>query len=60
MNIVHSSVFMKLEPTETSTLKTEYLIDKTVEILEECLDWVYCIWKAFAWIQLNLSIIMPT
>jgi hypothetical protein len=42
MNIINSSVFMKPEPTETSTLETECLFGETVEILEERLDWVYC------------------
>ena len=42
MNIINSSVFMKSEPTETSSLETECLFGETVEILEECLDWVYC------------------
>ena len=42
MNIINSSVFMKSEPTETSPLETECLFGETVEILEECLDWVYC------------------
>ena len=42
MNIINSSVFMKLEPTETSPLETECLFGETVEILEERLDWVYC------------------
>ena len=42
MNIINSSVFMKLEPTKTSPLETECLFGEAVEILEECLDWVYC------------------
>ena len=42
MNIIHSSTFMKSEPTETSPLETECLFGETVEILDECLDWVYC------------------
>ena len=42
MNIINSSVFMKSEPSETSPLETECLFGETVEILEECLDWVYC------------------
>ena len=42
MNIINSSVFMKSEPNETSPLETECLFGETVEILEECLDWVYC------------------
>ena len=33
---------MKSEPTDTSPLETECLFDETVEILEECLEWVYC------------------
>ena len=33
---------MKLEPTKTSPLETECLFGEAVEILEECLDWVYC------------------
>ena len=42
MNIINSSVSMKSEPTERSTLETECLFGETVEILEEHLDWVYC------------------
>ena len=42
MNIINSSVFMKSEPSETSTLETECLFGETVEILDESLDWVYC------------------
>ena len=42
MKIINSSVFMKLEPTETSPLETECLFGETVEILDETLDWVYC------------------
>ncbi|MDC0975680.1 NlpC/P60 family protein [Alphaproteobacteria bacterium] len=42
MNIINSSVFMKSEPKETSPLETECLFGETVEIFEECLDWVYC------------------
>ena len=42
MNIIRSSVFMKSEPTDRSPLETECLFGETVEILEECLDWVYC------------------
>ena len=33
---------MKSEPSEKSPLETECLFGETVEILEECLDWVYC------------------
>lgn len=42
MNITKSSVFMKSEPIDTSALETECLFGETVEILDECLDWVYC------------------
>ena len=42
MNIVTSSVLMKSEPSEKSSLETECLFGETVEILEERLDWVYC------------------
>ena len=42
MNIICSSVFMKSEPTDTSSLETECLFGETVEILEEQLEWVYC------------------
>jgi hypothetical protein len=42
MNIIHSSIYMKSEPTETSLLETECLFGETVEILDESLDWVYC------------------
>ena len=42
MNIINPSVFMKSEPTETSPLETECLFGETVEILEDCFDWVYC------------------
>ena len=42
MNIINSSVFMKSQPTETSSLETECLFGETVEILDETLDWVYC------------------
>ena len=33
---------MRSEPAETSALETECLYGETVEILEECFDWVYC------------------
>ena len=42
MNIINSSLFMKSDPTETSPLETECLFGETVEILDECSDWVYC------------------
>ena len=42
MNIINSSSFMRLNPTELSPLETECLFGETVEILDEHLDWVYC------------------
>ena len=42
MNIINSSVFMKSEPTETSSLETECLFGENVEILDKHFDWVYC------------------
>tara|TARA_B100000900_G_scaffold369010_1_gene346581 strand:+ start:246 stop:998 length:753 start_codon:yes stop_codon:yes gene_type:complete len=42
MNIIKSSVSMKSEPIETSSLETECLFGETVEILDETFDWVYC------------------
>ena len=42
MNIIDPSVFMKSEPTEKSPLETECLFGETIEILDECLGWVYC------------------
>jgi hypothetical protein len=42
MNIINSSVNMKTEPTEISSLETECLFGETVEIFDENLDWVYC------------------
>ena len=42
MNIIHSSIQMKLEPTKTSPLETECLFGENVEVFDECLDWVYC------------------
>jgi cell wall-associated NlpC family hydrolase len=42
MNIINSSVLMKSEPTEISSLETECLFGEKIEILDECLDWFYC------------------
>ena len=42
MNVVNSSILMKSEPSDKSSLETECLFGETVEILEECTDWVYC------------------
>ena len=42
MNIITSSILMKSEPSENSSLETECLFGETVEVLEERLDWVYC------------------
>lgn len=42
MNIINSSVFMKSEPAETSSLETECLFGEIVDVLDETLDWVYC------------------
>ena len=42
MNIITSSVIMKSGPSEESSIETECLFGETVEILEECLDWIYC------------------
>ena len=42
MNIINSSLQMKLEPNEISPLETECLFGEKVEIIEERLDWVYC------------------
>jgi hypothetical protein len=42
MNIVTSSVFMRLKPFENSTLETECLFGETVEILESYSNWLYC------------------
>ena len=42
MNIINSSVSMRSEPSVLSALETECLFGETVEILNECLDWVYC------------------
>ena len=33
---------MKSKPTEKSPLETECLFGETVDILDQCLDWVYC------------------
>ena len=35
MKIINSSVFMKLEPSDSSPLETECLFGETVEIIEE-------------------------
>jgi cell wall-associated NlpC family hydrolase len=43
MKIINSSALMKSEPTQTAPLETECLFGETVEILDESLDWVYCI-----------------
>ena len=42
MNIISSSLSMKSEPKDTSSLETECLFGETVKVLDECLDWVYC------------------
>jgi hypothetical protein len=42
MNVIKSSIFMKSEPTEASSLETECLFGETINILDESLDWVYC------------------
>ena len=42
MNVIRSSIAMKLEPSDESTLETECLFGETVEVLDEYLDWVYC------------------
>mgnify|MGYP001210118700 CR=1 FL=1 len=42
MNVVSSSLLMKSEPSEESSLETECLFGETVEIFKEHLDWVYC------------------
>ena len=42
MNVTKSSILMKSEPSDKSSLETECLFGETVEILEECIDWVYC------------------
>ena len=42
MNVVNSSILMRSEPSEKSSLETECLFGEKVDILEENLDWVYC------------------
>ena len=42
MNVINSSILMKSEPNDNSSLETECLFGETVDILEEYLDWVYC------------------
>ena len=42
MNIIKSSVYMKSNTTEISSLETECLFGEKVTILDEHLDWVYC------------------
>ena len=42
MIVVNSSILMKSEPSDKSSLETECLFGETIEVLEECLDWVYC------------------
>ncbi|MDC0969255.1 C40 family peptidase [Alphaproteobacteria bacterium] len=42
MNVINSSILMKSEPSEQSSLETECLFGETIEVLNECLDWVYC------------------
>ena len=42
MNVVNSSIFMKSEPSDKSSLETECLFGETVEVIEEYLDWAYC------------------
>jgi hypothetical protein len=42
MNIIKPSTSMRSSATETSSLETECLFGELVEILDECLDWVYC------------------
>ena len=42
MNVVNSSILMKSEPSDKSSLETECLFGETVEVLDEYLDWVYC------------------
>ena len=42
MNVVSSSILMKSEPSDESSLETECLFGETVEIFKEHLDWVYC------------------
>lgn len=54
MNIIKSSLSMKNQPTEKSSLETECLYGETVEIIEEDLDWVYCRLKTdnyYGWIK---------
>lgn len=42
MNIIKSSVLMRLEPNETAFLETECLFGEVVEIIDEYVDWFYC------------------
>ena len=42
MNVIKSSILMKSQPSDESSLETECLFGETVEVLEERLNWVYC------------------
>ena len=41
MKIITSSIIMRSEPSEETSVETECLFGETVEIFEECFDWVY-------------------
>lgn len=42
MNIINSSLSMRSEPSELSSLETECLFGENIEILNETINWVYC------------------
>jgi hypothetical protein len=42
MNIINSSVSMKLKPSDRLSLETECLFGEKVDILDEQSNWVYC------------------
>jgi len=54
MNIINSSLDMKSEPNETSSLETECLFGETVEVIDEHSNWVYCKLKTdnyYGWVK---------